>query len=59
MEGDHNDLFDFPNGVVFGDPGVDVDHRHKLPSRLLPASDRFYRSQTIDTRFIPCFSSAC
>jgi hypothetical protein len=30
--------FDFPDGVVFGNPGVDVDHGHKLPLRLLPAS---------------------
>jgi hypothetical protein len=28
--------FDFPEGVIFGDPGIDVDHGHKLP--LEPAS---------------------
>jgi hypothetical protein len=30
--------FDFPDGVALGDPGVDVDHGHKLPLRLLLAS---------------------
>ena len=31
-------LFDFPEGVVFGDPGVDVDHGHELPLGMLLAS---------------------
>jgi hypothetical protein len=36
--------FDFPDGVVFGNPGIDVDHGHKLPLGLLPASHaRFSR----------------
>jgi hypothetical protein len=30
--------FDFADRVPFGDPGVHVDHRQKLPLRLLPAS---------------------
>jgi hypothetical protein len=52
--------FDFPEGVVFGDPGIDVDHGHELPLRLLLASHaRFYPIRIINTRFIFCFSSTC
>jgi hypothetical protein len=52
--------FDFPNGVALGDPGIDVDHGHKLPLRLLPGSHaRFYPIRIFNTRFIFCFSSAC
>jgi hypothetical protein len=52
--------FDLPDGVVFGDPGVNVDHGHKLPLGLLPASHaRFYPIRIVNTRFILCFSSAC
>jgi hypothetical protein len=46
--------------VAFGDPGIDVDGRQKLPLRLLLASHApFYPIRIIDTRFIFCFSSAC
>jgi hypothetical protein len=49
-----------PDGVVFGDPGVDVDHGHELPLRLLLASHaHFYPIRLVHTRFIFCFSSSC
>jgi len=52
--------FDFPEGVPLGDPGVDVDHGHKLPLLLLLAShDHFYPLRIFDTRFILRFSPFC
>jgi hypothetical protein len=52
--------FNFPDGVVFGDPGIDVDHGHELPLRLLLASHaHFYPIRLVHTRFIFCFSSSC
>jgi hypothetical protein len=52
--------FDFPDGVPFGDPGIHVDHRHKLPLRLLPAShEPFYSIRIVNTRFLFCFSAVC
>jgi hypothetical protein len=51
---------DFADGMALGNPGIDVDHGHKLPLRLLLAShEPFYPIPNLNTRFIFCFSSAC